>query len=113
MLPTPIHALAQQEDCFSNIAQDFLICTTIHKARQLGVFQGEIYVRVTLDNIMIRHTKVFANSENPYFNEVSWYFMLRIIAGISRDCCLYWRFTVFRIRNQVHFRRIVALDHPV
>lgn len=62
--------LAPQEECFSNIVQDFLICTTIHKARQLGIFQNEIYVRITLDK-MQRHTRTYENSENPYFNEVS------------------------------------------
>ncbi|XP_061388297.1 otoferlin [Musca vetustissima] len=60
--------LPSQENCFLNVPQDFLICTTIHKARQLGIFQSEIYVRVSL-NKTTRHTKVFANSENPYFNE--------------------------------------------
>lgn len=62
--------LAPQEECFSNIVQDFLICTTIHKARQLGLFQNEIYVRITLDK-MQRHTRTYENSENPYFNEVN------------------------------------------
>uniref|UniRef100_A0A1I8QEL5 C2 domain-containing protein n=1 Tax=Stomoxys calcitrans TaxID=35570 RepID=A0A1I8QEL5_STOCA len=66
--------LSPNEDCFANISQDFLVCTTIHKARQLGVFQGETFVRVTLDK-MTRQTKVFANSENPYFNE---YFVFEI-----------------------------------
>lgn len=61
--------LAPQEECFSNIIQDFLICTTIHKARQLEVFQGDIYVRIILDK-MTRQTRSFTNSENPYFNEV-------------------------------------------
>ncbi|XP_059219531.1 otoferlin isoform X6 [Stomoxys calcitrans] len=66
--------LSPNENCFANISQDFLVCTTIHKARQLGVFQGETFVRVTLDK-MTRQTKVFANSENPYFNE---YFVFEI-----------------------------------
>ncbi|KNC25719.1 Gram-negative bacteria-binding protein 3, partial [Lucilia cuprina] len=66
--------LAPQEECFANIVQDFLICTTIHKARQLGIFQNSIYVRITLDK-MIRHTRTYENSENPYFNE---YFVFEI-----------------------------------
>uniref|UniRef100_A0A1A9WPX1 C2 domain-containing protein n=1 Tax=Glossina brevipalpis TaxID=37001 RepID=A0A1A9WPX1_9MUSC len=57
-----------QEECFTNIVQDFLICTTVHKARQLGVFQGETLVRITLDKNH-KQTKSYANSENPYFNE--------------------------------------------
>ncbi|KAM7358215.1 ferlin family C2 domain-containing myoferlin misfire [Cochliomyia hominivorax] len=60
--------LASQKECFSNIVQDFLICTTIHKARQLGIFQNKIYVRISLDR-MRRHTRSYENSENPYFNE--------------------------------------------
>uniref|UniRef100_A0A1A9WY02 C2 domain-containing protein n=1 Tax=Glossina brevipalpis TaxID=37001 RepID=A0A1A9WY02_9MUSC len=57
-----------QEECFINIVQDFLICTTVYKARQLGVFQGETLVRITLDKNH-KQTKSYANSENPYFNE--------------------------------------------
>uniref|UniRef100_A0A1A9ZTR5 C2 domain-containing protein n=1 Tax=Glossina pallidipes TaxID=7398 RepID=A0A1A9ZTR5_GLOPL len=63
-----------QEECFTNIVQDFLICTTVHKARQLGVFQGETLVRITLDKSH-RQTKSYSNSENPYFNE---YFVFEI-----------------------------------
>ena len=63
--------LAPQEECFSNIVQDFLICTTVHKARQIGTFQSGVYVRVTLDK-MVRHTRTYENSENPFFNQVSW-----------------------------------------
>ncbi|XP_004519125.2 otoferlin isoform X2 [Ceratitis capitata] len=63
-----------QNDCFLNMSQDYLICTTIHKARQLGVFTGETFVRVTLDKAH-RTTKPYARSENPYYNE---YFVFEI-----------------------------------
>lgn len=55
--------------CFANIVQGFLVCTTVHKAKHLGVLQGDILVRVNLEKSR-RQTKVFSNSENPYFNEV-------------------------------------------
>lgn len=58
-----------QNDCFLSMSQDYLICTTIHKARQLGVFTGETFVRITLDKAH-RTTKPYARSENPYYNEV-------------------------------------------
>ncbi|XP_054735180.1 otoferlin isoform X2 [Anastrepha obliqua] len=57
-----------QNDCFLNMSQDYLICTTIHKARQLGFFTGETFVRITLDKAH-RTTKSYARSENPYYNE--------------------------------------------
>ncbi|TMW41631.1 hypothetical protein DOY81_013288, partial [Sarcophaga bullata] len=66
--------LAPQEECFSNIVQDFLICTTVHKARQIGTFQSGVYVRVTLDK-MVRHTRTYENSENPFFNQ---YFVFEV-----------------------------------
>lgn len=59
----------EAEDCFGNATQDFLICTTVHKARSLNVFTGEIFVRVSLGK-MHKASKTFSKSENPYFNEV-------------------------------------------
>ncbi|XP_067648119.1 fer-1-like protein 6 [Eurosta solidaginis] len=57
-----------QNDCFLSMSQDYLVCTTIHKARLLGVFTGETFVRVTLDKVH-KTTKPYARSENPYYNE--------------------------------------------
>ncbi|XP_011180606.2 otoferlin isoform X1 [Zeugodacus cucurbitae] len=63
-----------QNDCFLSMSQDYLICTTVHKARQLGVFTGETSVRITLDKAH-RTTKPYARSENPFYNE---YFVFEI-----------------------------------
>lgn len=56
--------------CFADNIQEFLICSTIHKARQLGVYTGETYVRITMDKFS-RYTKPFSHSENPFYNEVN------------------------------------------
>lgn len=57
------------DDCFAGAPQEFLICITVHKAANTGVFTGELYVKISLDK-MSKNTKTHANSENPFFNEV-------------------------------------------
>lgn len=59
-----------EQECFAGAPQDFLICITVHKAANTGITSGELYVKVRLDK-MSKNTKTFANSENPFFNEVS------------------------------------------
>ncbi|KAM8708996.1 hypothetical protein ACLKA7_015893 [Drosophila subpalustris] len=56
------------DDCFAGAPQEFLICITVHKAANTGVFTGELYVKISLDKIS-KNTKTHANSENPFFNE--------------------------------------------
>jgi len=60
------------EDCFAGAPQEFLICITVHKAVKVGLTSGELYVRISLDK-MTKSTKSFPNTENPFFNEVSFY----------------------------------------
>jgi len=57
------------EDCFAGVPQEFLVCITVHKAANTGVFTGELYVKISLDKFS-KNTKTHANSENPFFNEV-------------------------------------------
>jgi len=57
------------EDCFAGVSQEFLVCITVHKAANTGVFTGELYVKISLDKFS-KNTKTHANSENPFFNEV-------------------------------------------
>lgn len=59
-----------EQECFAGAPQDFLICITVHKAANTGVNMGELYVKVRLDKLS-KNTKTHANSENPFFNEVS------------------------------------------
>ncbi|XP_030384983.1 fer-1-like protein 6 isoform X1 [Scaptodrosophila lebanonensis] len=56
------------DDCFAGTKQAFLICVTVHKASEVGVPNGELYVKVSLDK-MSKSTKTFPNSVNPFFNE--------------------------------------------
>ncbi|KMY98500.1 uncharacterized protein Dsimw501_GD12956, isoform C [Drosophila simulans] len=60
--------MSYMEDCFAGAPQEFLICITVHKAAQVGVTSGELYVRISLDK-MTKSTKSFPNTENPFFNE--------------------------------------------
>ncbi|EDV50618.2 uncharacterized protein Dere_GG15053, isoform C [Drosophila erecta] len=60
--------MSYMEDCFAGAPQEFLICITVHKAVQVGVTSGELYVRISLDK-MTKSTKSFPNTENPFFNE--------------------------------------------
>ncbi|KAH8364737.1 hypothetical protein KR084_010757 [Drosophila pseudotakahashii] len=60
--------MSYMEDCFAGAPQEFLICITVHKAAQVGVTSGDLYVRISLDK-MAKSTKSFPNTENPYFNE--------------------------------------------
>lgn len=61
--------MSYMDDCFAGAPQEFLICITVHKAAQVGVTTGELYVRISLDK-MTKSTKSFPNTENPFFNEV-------------------------------------------
>uniref|UniRef100_A0A6P4FPE4 Otoferlin isoform X2 n=1 Tax=Drosophila rhopaloa TaxID=1041015 RepID=A0A6P4FPE4_DRORH len=60
--------MSYMEDCFAGAPQEFLICITVHKAVQVGVTSGDLYVRISLDK-MAKSTKTFPNTENPFFNE--------------------------------------------
>ncbi|KAH8378844.1 hypothetical protein KR009_001725 [Drosophila setifemur] len=60
--------MSYMEECFAGAAQEFLICITVHKATKVGVPNGELYVRVSLDK-MTKSTKSYPNTENPFFNE--------------------------------------------
>ncbi|XP_017071773.1 otoferlin [Drosophila eugracilis] len=60
--------MSYMEDCFAGAPQEFLICITVHKAVQVGVATGDLYVRISLDKIT-KSTKSFPNTENPFFNE--------------------------------------------
>ena len=55
--------------CYADNIQEFLICTTVHKARQLGIFTVDTFVHVHMDKFS-KNTKCFSNSENPFYNEV-------------------------------------------
>lgn len=55
--------------CFTKIEQHFLVTVTIHKARNLSAMNSDTYVVVNLQDDY-KKTKIFQNSDCPYFNEV-------------------------------------------
>lgn len=71
-----------EQECFAGAPQDFLICITVHKAANTGINVGELYVKVRLDKLS-KNTKTYANSENPFFNEVS--NSCNILMGLSNN----------------------------
>ncbi|XP_055841993.1 otoferlin [Episyrphus balteatus] len=77
-----------QSECFLNITQEFLVCTTVHKAKNLPVFNADTFVRVSLDK-KSKCTKVFQNSENPYYNEYFVFELSCTLAELLRLTVLY------------------------
>ncbi|KAH8257038.1 hypothetical protein KR038_001739 [Drosophila bunnanda] len=60
--------MSYMDDCFAGAAQDFLVCITIHKAIEVGVSTGDLYVRISMEK-MTKSTRSYPNTENPFFNE--------------------------------------------
>lgn len=56
--------------CFTELAQHFLVCVTIHKARNLSIMNADTFTLVSLEKQQKR-TATFKNSDCPYFNEVT------------------------------------------
>lgn len=56
--------------CFSKYKKNFLVSATIHKARNLNVLNADTFVVVSF-NEEIKRTKIFQNSDCPFFNEVN------------------------------------------
>ncbi|CAD7082064.1 unnamed protein product [Hermetia illucens] len=79
-------------NCFTILQQEFLVCITVHKARNLSVYNADTYVKVTLDK-KVKQTKVYQNSENPYFNE---YFVFEVFCSLNELLRLTILFQVFR-----------------
>ena len=55
--------------CFNKDRRDFLLSVTIHKARNLSVLNADTLVKLNF-NGETKETKVFQNSDCPFFNEV-------------------------------------------
>lgn len=64
--------------CFKELPQNFLVCATIHKARDLSVLNSDTFVAVYLDKIL-KKTETFRNSDCPYFNE---YFVFELFCSL-------------------------------
>lgn len=57
-----------KEQCFTNLPQHFLVCVTVHKAKDLQTLTADTYVTVTLDK-KTKQTATFKSSDCPFFNE--------------------------------------------
>lgn len=55
--------------CFEDLPQDFLVCLTIHRARDLTILDADTYVRIHIDSNKSKTTATFKKSDQPYFNE--------------------------------------------
>lgn len=58
--------------CFNKNQRDFLLSVTVHKARNLSVLNVDTLVKLNF-NGETRETKVFQNSDCPFFNEVGFF----------------------------------------
>lgn len=54
--------------CFSEARQQFLVCITVHKAKNLHILNADTFVLISFDRIH-KKTSVYENSDCPYFNE--------------------------------------------
>ncbi|XP_020816965.1 otoferlin isoform X2 [Drosophila serrata] len=69
LITTPFgQRMSYMDDCFAGAPQDFLVCITIHKAIEVGVSTGDLYVRISMEK-MTKSTRSYPNTENPFFNE--------------------------------------------
>ncbi|XP_062132086.1 otoferlin [Drosophila sulfurigaster albostrigata] len=90
------------EDCFAGAPQEFLICITVHKAANTGVYTGDLYVKISLDKIS-KNTKTHSNSENPFFNE---YFVFEFHCTLTELL----RLTVlFELKKHLLYKKNVTL----
>lgn len=55
--------------CFNKHVRDFLVSVTIHKARNLSVLNADTLAIVNFGE-ETKKTKIFQNSDCPFFNEV-------------------------------------------
>lgn len=65
--------------CFSEALQQFLVCVTIYKAKNLHVLNADTFVVISLDR-MHKKTSVYENSDCPYFNE---YFVFETVCALN------------------------------
>lgn len=57
-------------ECFNRQQKEFLVSISIHKARNLNVFNADTFVAVTF-NGDTKKTKTFQCSDCPFYNEVT------------------------------------------
>lgn len=70
-----------QSSCFTNQhRKNFLVCITIHKAKNLSTLNADTYVAITLDGTT-KQTATAQNSDCPFFNE---YFVFEQTCSVSQ-----------------------------
>lgn len=82
----------QSASCFSRQKQKFLICATIHKARNLNVLNANTFVVVNFLDAF-KQTKIYQSSDCPYFNE---YFVFEYDASLEDLLKKNLRITLFQ-----------------
>ncbi|KAH8235116.1 hypothetical protein KR032_008840 [Drosophila birchii] len=91
------------DDCFAGAAQDFLVCITIHKAINVGVTAGDLYVRISMDK-MTKSTRSYPNTENPFFNE---YFVFEFHCTLAELL----RLTIlFEVKKHMTYKKNVVVS---
>ncbi|KAG5679282.1 hypothetical protein PVAND_008861 [Polypedilum vanderplanki] len=66
-------------ECFNKQQKDYLISITVHKAKNLHVFNADTFVEI-LFNDEIKRTRTYRNSDCPFFNE---YFVFEIRTSLE------------------------------
>lgn len=84
-------------ECFNKHQKEFLVSVTVHKARNLNVFNADTFVTITF-NGDTRKTKTFQCSDCPYYNE---YFVFEIHSSLDD----LMRKNIRMVVNQTHVLR--------
>lgn len=118
--------------CFVNLPQNYLVCITIHKAKNLFTFNADTYVTINL-NKKTKTTATIRNTDNPYYNE---YFVFELNCTIQellrhnvsiiiyqRKCCAknddilskiqIDLSTVWHLPKQSFYKKWVNLELPI
>lgn len=64
--------------CFEDIPQHYLICVTVHRAKDLTTLNADTFVSIRIDDKNVETTATVKKSDSPYFNE---YFVFELL------CC--------------------------
>lgn len=89
--------------CFSEIIQKFLVCVTVHKAKNLHVLNADTFVVVSFDKIH-KKTATYQNSDCPYFNEVS-----NILIVNIHFSCFYFKMLFYNSQKYFVFEKSCSL----
>ena len=87
--------------CFNKHQRDFLVSVTVHKARNLNTMNADTFVAISFNN-ETRRTKTYHNSDCPFFNEVSSFFVINvplIVLKYFLFLYIHFQYFVFEIKT--------------